>query len=98
VNPTLTIACYGVGAAVVACWLVVRLPGFGPRSVRGAVLLTAVAFVAQAPFLGLVNRAVSGLGAAGALLLVILPSLTLLFWACGCLVRSLVAPAAPYRR
>jgi hypothetical protein len=28
----------------------------------------------------------------------ILPSLVLLFWAAGCLVRSLVALAAPYRR
>jgi hypothetical protein len=98
VNPTLTIACFGLGAAVVAFWLVARFPRLGPRSVRGALLVTAAAFVAQTPLLGLVDRAVSGLGVAGALLLVILPALTLLFWACGCLVRSLVSLAAPYGR
>jgi hypothetical protein len=37
-------------------------------------------------------------GVAVALLFVILPSLTLLFWGAGCLVRSLVLLAAPYRR
>jgi hypothetical protein len=45
-----------------------------------------------------VSPVISAYGVAAALLLVILPSLTLLFWASGCLVRSLVMLAAPYRR
>jgi len=98
VNPTLIISCYGVGAAALAFWAVARFPSLGPRGVGSALVVAAAAFVVQAPLLGLVDRVVLELGVAGALLLVILPSLTLLFWACGCLVRSLVSTAAPYRR
>jgi hypothetical protein len=35
-------------------------------------------------------------GPAAALLLVVLPSLTLAFWACACLVRAFVAILAPF--
>jgi hypothetical protein len=98
VNPTLVISCYGIGAAALAFWAVARFPGLGPRSVGTALVVAAAAFLVQAPLLGLVDRVVLELGVAGALLLVILPSLTLLFWACGCLVRSLVSLAAPHGR
>jgi hypothetical protein len=55
-------------------------------------------FVLQTPLLGFVNPVLNAYGVPGALLFVVLPSLTLLFWASGCLVRSLVMLAAPYRR
>jgi hypothetical protein len=37
-------------------------------------------------------------GVPAALLLVILPTLTLLFWSVACLLKSFVALMAPYRR
>jgi hypothetical protein len=98
VNPTLTITSFAAGAAVVAFWFVVRFPGLGPRSVGRALVVAAAAFLVQTPLLGLTERVVSDLGVGATLLLVIFPSLTLLFWACGCLVRSLVSLAAPYGR
>jgi len=62
-------------------------------------LITAAAVVVfQSPMTGFVASVAASLGAAAALLLVVLPSLTLLFWASGCLVRSLVALIAPHRR
>jgi hypothetical protein len=42
-------------------------------------------------------RTVPAGGVAGALVLVVLPGLTLLFWASGCLVRSVIALIAPHR-
>lgn len=92
------IEAFGVGAAVLAFWTVARYPSFGPQSVGAALLFTVGMFVLQTPLLALVTPVVRTAGVAAALLFVILPSLTLLFWATGCLVRSLVALAAPYRR
>ena len=97
-NPTLTITSFAAGAAVVAFWFVVRFPSLGPRTVGRALVVAAAAFLVQTPLPGLTDRIVSDLGVGAALLLVIFPSLTLLFWACGCLVRSLVSLTAPHGR
>jgi hypothetical protein len=97
VNPTLTIGCFGVGASVVAFWLVTRFRASTSQRRNGACRHRGL-FVVHAPLLILVDGAVSEVGIAGILLLVILPSLTLLFRACGCLVRSLVSLTAPYGR
>jgi hypothetical protein len=88
---------FALGASLLAFWAVARFPAVGPQSVRAALLLTVAAFVVQTPVLGLVSPVINAYGVPAALLLVILPSLTLLFWAAGCLVRSLVTLAAPYR-
>jgi antibiotic biosynthesis monooxygenase (ABM) superfamily enzyme len=93
----LIVPLFGMGAATLAFWLVARFPGAGPQSVKSALVVAAGLFVAQTPLLGLVNPVLSAYGVAVALLFVILPSLTLLFWGAGCLVRSLVTLAAPYR-
>jgi hypothetical protein len=93
----LIVPLFGMGAATLAFWLVARFPGAGPQSVKAALLVAAGLFVAQTPLLNLVNPVISAHGVAAALLFVILPSLTLLFWGAGCLVRSLVMLAAPYK-
>jgi hypothetical protein len=98
VDPTFTVGFFGLGSAVLGFWTVVRFPSFGPQSVMSAIVVAAAAFLFQTPLLGLVDPAIAVLGTAGALLLVVLPSLVVLFWSAGCLVRSLVALAAPYRR
>jgi hypothetical protein len=95
---SLVVPLFGVGAATLAFWLVARFPGFGPQSVKSALVVAAGLFVAQTPLLNLIDPVMSAHGVAVALLFVILPSLTLLFWGAGCLVRSLVMLAAPYRR
>jgi hypothetical protein len=94
----MTVILFGLGAALLGFWAVARFPGAGPQSVKTALLVTVAVFVLQTPVLGLVSPVIGAYGVAAALLLVILPSLTLLFWASGCLVRSLVMLAAPYRR
>ena len=96
-DPSLTVAVFGVGAALLGFWTVVRFPTLGPQRVSSALVVGAVVFVVQAPVLGLVGPVELAFGIPGALVFVVLPSLTLLFWATGCLVRSLVALAAPYR-
>jgi hypothetical protein len=52
----------------------------------------------MSPLPGLVASVAASNGAAATLLFVVLPSLTLLFWTTGCLVRSLVTLAAPHSR
>src|SRR5690242_6644979 len=91
------VSVFGLGAAAVAFWAVARFPRLGPQSVKTALVVTVAVFVVQSPVLGLVDPVLGAYGVATALLLVILPSLTLLFWSAGCLVRSLVMLAAPYR-
>jgi hypothetical protein len=93
----LIVPLFGVGAATLAFWLVARFPGAGPQSVKASLAVVAGLFVAQTPVLSLVNPVLSAHGVAATLLFVILPSLTLLFWGAGCLVRSLVMLAAPYK-
>jgi hypothetical protein len=89
---------FGVGAALLGFWVVVRYPSLGPQTL-GSALITALAFfVLQSPLLELVNPVIAAAGVPTALLLVILPSLTLLFWSSGCLVRTLVSLIAPHRR
>jgi hypothetical protein len=89
---------FGVGAAVIAFWAVARFPALGPQSVKSAILVAAAIFMLQTPALGLVSPVLERFGVAPALGFVVLPSLTVLFWATGCLVRSFVMLAAPYRR
>jgi hypothetical protein len=55
----------------------------------------AMALESQLPTVA--ARTVPAGGVAGALVLVVLPGLTLLFWASGCLVRSVIALIAPHR-
>jgi hypothetical protein len=80
-----------IGAAVLGLWLVARYPHFGPQGLRSAALGAAAAY-ALLRALPELFRAVAALnetwGAALALLLVLLPGLTVTFWLAGCLVRA----------
>jgi hypothetical protein len=88
---------FGVGGGLLGFWLVARFPRLGPQSVAKSLLGVAAVFVLQSPLPALTGRVVGAFGVALALLVVVLPSLVVLFWAAGCLVRSLVATAS-YRR
>jgi hypothetical protein len=89
---------FAIGAALLAFWTVARFTSIGPQTVLSALIATAAAFLLMSPLPGIVASVAASKGVAAALLFVVLPSLTLLFWTTGCLVRSLVALAAPYRR
>jgi hypothetical protein len=97
-DPTVTLTAFGLGAAAIGFWAVARFPDFGPQGLPAALLTTAAISLLQTPILGLVAPAIAAIGIAGTLLAIILPSLLLLFWASGCLVRSLVSLAAPHSR
>jgi hypothetical protein len=97
-DASLAVSLVAVGAAALALWTLARFPSFGPQTLTHAILLAAAAFVLQTPILKAVPSVVATVGAPGAILIVILPALTVLFWALGCVVRSLVMMVAPYRR
>jgi hypothetical protein len=97
-DPAITVMGFGLGSAAIAFWAVARFQNFGPQGLPAALLTTVAIFLLQTPILGLVAPAIEAIGIAGTLLGIILPSLLLLFWASGCLVRSLVALAAPHGR
>jgi hypothetical protein len=98
VNATSVVLLFGVGAALLAFWIVARFPSIGPQTFRSAFLATVAVFMIQSPMAGIVASVAASYGVAAALMLVVLPSLTLLFWTSGCLVRSIVAMIAPHRR
>jgi hypothetical protein len=89
---------FAIGAAFLGFWTVARFPSLGPQTVPMGLIAAAVAFALQSPMAKLVTTVAISRGVAVALLLVVLPSLTVLFWTSGCLVRSLVALIAPHRR
>jgi pimeloyl-ACP methyl ester carboxylesterase len=80
-----------LGGAALALWLLVRFPDAGPRrltSVIAAVIGVGVVLSVATP----VFQAVIGLGGLAiplALLVIVLPALTLAFWVSGCLLRAL---------
>jgi hypothetical protein len=98
VGATPVLAFFAFGAAILGFWTVVRFPALGPQTVTSGLIGAAVVFVLQSPLLRLVGPVAVSRGVATALLLVVLPSLTLLFWASGCLVRSLVTLITPHSR
>jgi hypothetical protein len=94
----MTFVLFATGAALLAFWAVTRFPSFGPQTFRSALVAAAGAFVLQAPLPSIVATVASSDGAATALVLIVLPSLAILFWTSGCLVRCVVAMLAPDRR
>ena len=91
------VSLYGVGAALLAFWLVARYPARGPQSLQSAVLVVVAVFVLQSPFMLLVGPVENAGGPPAALLAVILPSLVTLFWSAACLVRNLATLMGSYR-
>jgi hypothetical protein len=89
---------FAVGAALLALWTLVRFPALGPQTIRQAGIAVAAVLLAESPVLAGSDAVSRSAGDAVALLFVILPFLTLLFWASACLLRSLVGLLAPYVR
>jgi hypothetical protein len=98
VDISLVVSSFGAGCALLGFWLVARFPNFGPQSIAKSLVAVAAVFIFQSPVPALAARVGAEFGVASALLAVVLPSLVLLFWTTGCLVRSLVATATTYRR
>jgi hypothetical protein len=98
VDPNVAVGIFGFGGGLLGFWLVARFPRLGPQSVASSLVAAVAVFIAQSPVPALAARVGTAFGVAPALLAVVLPSLILLFWATGCLVRSLVATASAYRR
>jgi hypothetical protein len=92
-----TINLFLVGAAGLGLWLVARFPSFGPHRVSYSFVLVIGAFAVMSATDGLTGTVARSHGPAAALLLVVLPTLTLVCWACACLVRAFVTMLAPYR-
>jgi hypothetical protein len=93
----LTLDLFLIGAAGLVLWIMMRFPSSGPRSLTRSCLLVVGAFAvlsATQQLAGAVSRVD---GPAVALLLVVLPALTLTLWACACLVRAFVAVLSPFR-
>lgn len=90
---TLVLAVYAVGAAAIALWLVVRFPSIGPRTVTMAVVAGVAAAVVLQLSLALIEPVAqhAPYGVATALLLVILPALTGMFWALALMLRLLAS-------
>jgi hypothetical protein len=97
VSSTAVLFIYAVGAALLGFWAVARYPAIGPQTFRSALLVTVAAFALQSEVPVGVAYAIASGGPAVALIFVVLPAFTLLFWASGCLVRSLVTLMAPHR-
>jgi hypothetical protein len=97
-DASLAITLVAVGAAALALWALGRFPDFGPQTLGRAILLVAAAFVLQTLILTAAPPVVAPVPSPAAILVVILPALTFLFWALGCVVRSVVLLVAPYRR
>jgi hypothetical protein len=93
VTPSVIVALFAGGAALLALWLLVRFPSFGPRSLRASLIAAVLCVVVERPLLSLLEVVRNSSGRGIALLLVGLPLLTVRFWASGCLGRA----AAPRR-
>ena len=82
---------YCIGGAGLAFWVLARFPGFGPRSLLGALGAVIGAFAIAAVIPALLSALVAGgdrtAGMIG-LLGLVLPALAAIFWSAGCLLRA----------
>ena len=90
-TPSVIVALFAGGAALLALWLLVRFPSFGPRSLRASLIASVICVVVERPLLSLLEAVRNSSGRGIALLVVGLPLLTVLFWSSGCLVRAAAA-------
>lgn len=90
---TLALGLYTIGAAVIAMWLVVRFPSIGPRTVTMAIIAGVIAAAGLQLALALIAPVAhhAPFGVATALMLVILPALTGMFWTLARMLRLLAA-------
>jgi hypothetical protein len=88
VSSVVIVALFAGGAALLALWLLVRFPSFGPRSLRASLIASVICVVIERPLLSVLEFVRNSSGRGIALLIVGLPLLTVLFWSSGCLVRA----------
>lgn len=90
---TLVIGLYAVGAAAIALWLVVRFPSVGPRTVTTAIVAGVAAAAGLQLALALIDPVAQLVpyGLVAALMLVILPALTAMFWTIALMLRLLAS-------
>jgi hypothetical protein len=84
---------YACGAALLAVWLVVRFPTFGPSSIMGSTGLLIAAFGVASVVPAFVQWLVAGgslIGGFFALVGLVLPTLALMFWAAVLVFRACV--------
>lgn len=93
---TLTVYLFLVGASALGLWIVTRFPSFGPQSVTASLLLVIGSFGVLQVADGLTGTVTRADGPAAALILIVLPTLTLAFWSCARLVRAFVSLLAPH--
>ena len=82
---------YAVGAAAIAFWLIVRFPELGPRRMTGVLLMALAALLGMQVALAMIDP-VAQRGSYGivlALMLLILPALTWMFWSAALMLRTL---------
>jgi hypothetical protein len=97
-NVTLVVCLYLVGAAGLALWLVARFPSLGPTGIGTSIVIVIGSFLLLDLTQGLTGSVSRADGPAAALLLVVLPTLTLMFWSCARLLRAFVERLTPYGR
>ncbi len=83
---------YTVGGAIIGLWAMVRFPRLAPSSMKGAIVAVSAAFVASCfipPAVGTLIAYGGRAGGVAALLGLVLPVLTAMFWSAGCLFQAL---------
>lgn len=92
-NVMIVLGIYTAGAAAIALWFVVRYPSLGPRTVTAALVAGVAAAAGLQLALVLIDPvAASGhYGVVAALMLIVLPALTAMFWTLALMLRLLAA-------
>jgi hypothetical protein len=93
VSVSVVLMVFALGAAAMALWLVVRFPSLGPKRLTGALVLSLAAMAGMQLALQMIDPVAQRgqYGVVLALMLVVLPALTGMFWAAALLLRTLAA-------
>jgi hypothetical protein len=93
VSSSAILVIYSVGAAALALWLVVRFPSLGPSRLTGALLMGLAALIGMRVAVAMIDPVAQrgSYGVVLALLLLILPALTWIFWSAAVMLRMLAA-------
>jgi hypothetical protein len=81
-------------AALLGIGVALGFPRFGPRDLAPAALLLAGALLLTYAAPPLITATAAAAGPPAAVTLVVLPALTIAFWAAGCFVRFVAATLA----
>ncbi len=90
-SPVFFATACAIGSALLALWIVVAKPSLGPRTLRPAFLLCAVAYVLLQVSGPVMRAVVEAASPAVALLVVFVPILAFAFWSAGMLMRAVIS-------